>query len=761
MEKNRYNPQGSYRPKDFNTIVREAAELLNSIYEFEVEDKEKRKKRRNQEDYISNNLFERQKESHDYEVAATNPDNGKKGMDPRYTSMKKCLCLDGRTAERRKQAVLRSLETVGKRYEELYPNVDTNKIYIDLQTNTLASPNMIDKHSGLLVAVALYIADYAFISNQYEDLLYILDSHNVPEWVDEPFAHKLYTLDRKVIKQLLTLLYYRNVPGKITPCPKNILMMDGKAAERTLSYKGNPKECSEYREVLNEVLNMIQPEEKQRTEALFTQKAEDCIDFAMEYMAKQYESALKALNKMQKDVKNLKEQISELPPKNTPPAELFPKLSPLLMPEARLTAVSSIIKDRIGKMPQMEELHALRNKVNNVIYQMNSVNEISKYRGTPLLYMESTSNGNGYIEENLNKEWDKVTYANPYDMCFGFFLLLDKGEDIAWLFGSINPVLTKMCDSLPWGLMGLYEWNEDKLQTIVTAEEESPSETEMLYLCQYGNPDDEYKESLQQYIYRKTGFVIPPRLFSTDDEHAELRDDGVTEQEIPWFLILKQLANDYFRMVSAQEKSCQTVEQIQEEPIPEEPQEEIKVTDETETEETLKDTIRKQKEEIDKLKKLAYQIKKEAENEKERADSLRTDREIERRELSDLRELLFNLRNDNEEAESTPEEEQIELPYETAGKVVVFGGHDNWLKKIKPMLPNVRFISENASYLEGTVKNATEIWIQINNISHSMYNRIMSIAKLHKAPIRYFKSTSSERCAKQLANENKKYMLTQ
>ena len=758
MSKNKFIPQESFKNKDYKSIIKEAGNLLDGIYEFEVDDKEKRKSRRYQEEYISHNLFERQKESHVYEATIATAD-GKKGMDPRYISMKKCLCLDGRTADRRKQSVLRALEAVSKKYADLYPDVDTNKIYMDLQTNSLTSPNMLDKHSGLLVAVALYIIDYTFLSNQYDDLVYILDSHNIPEWRDEPFAYKTYATDRKTLKKLLTLLYYRNVPGKVTSEVKNMLMMDGRAAERTLTYKGNPKECSEYREILNEILDLIQPEEKSRTERLFTEKVNEHIDFTMEYMVKQYEKALKSLKKIAKDVNEMGKHVADLPAK----VSSIPQLSPLLMPEARFTTVSNIMKDRIEKIPQIEELTTLKNKVSNVIYQLNSVNEIPKYRGTPLIHMESTSNGNEYIDEDLHKEWDKIEYANPYDICFGFFLLLDKGDDIAWLFGNVSPVLTKMCDLLPWGLIGLYDWDDEKLSDIITKEEESYSETEMTYLCLYGKQDDEFKESLQQYIYRKTGIIVPPRIFSTDDEHTELKDDGVTEQEIPWFLILKQLANDYFRVTNSQEKSDKEKHQIEEkqEQTQEIAQECPKETIETESEEALKETIRKQKEEIDRLKKLTYQSKKDAENEKIRADAVRADREMERKELSDLRELLFKLRNGNEEIENTPEEEQIELPYETAGKVVVFGGHENWLKKIKPMLPNVRFVSEDSSSLEGTVKSATEIWIQINNISHSMYNKIMSIAKLHKAPVRYFKSTSSERCAKQLANENKKYMLKQ
>ena len=82
---------------------------------------------------------------------------------------------------------------------------------------------------------------------------------------------------------------------------------------------------------------------------------------------------------------------------------------------------------------------------------------------------------------------------------------------------------------------------------------------------------------------------------------------------------------------------------------------------------------------------------------------------------------------------------------DTAGDgVVVFGGHDSWLKAIRPLLPNVRFFGHELPDL-GAIRSADAVWPQANSMSHKHYYK-------GDIPIRYFRYASARKCTDQLAS---------
>ena len=131
---------------------------------------------------------------------------------------------------------------------------------------------------------------------------------------------------------------------------------------------------------------------------------------------------------------------------------------------------------------------------------------------------------------------------------------------------------------------------------------------------------------------------------------------------------------------------------------------------------------------------------------------------LEHRELADLRELVFNRELDaNKQARREKPEKQYAFPYETKKRTVVFGGHDSFLRAIKPLLPNVKYVdARNLSYSPEIIRNADVVWIQNNCISHSQYWSIVKNCKLAGIQMRYFAYASAEKCARQLADEDQK-----
>jgi hypothetical protein len=76
-----------------------------------------------------------------------------------------------------------------------------------------------------------------------------------------------------------------------------------------------------------------------------------------------------------------------------------------------------------------------------------------------------------------------------------------------------------------------------------------------------------------------------------------------------------------------------------------------------------------------------------------------------------VRELVFNQKNAPEESEEGLTSE-IQFPYQTDKRGVVFGGRDTWIKAIRPMLPNVTFINKWQTPNTDMIRAAEVMWIQ-------------------------------------------------
>ena len=137
-------------------------------------------------------------------------------------------------------------------------------------------------------------------------------------------------------------------------------------------------------------------------------------------------------------------------------------------------------------------------------------------------------------------------------------------------------------------------------------------------------------------------------------------------------------------------------------------------------------------------------------------DALERSREMMDRELADLRDLVFH-REAEDSARLEKPDKVYAYPYETKKRTVVFGGHDTFLKAIKPMLPSVKFVNTAIlSFDPNIIRNADVVWIQNNCISHSQFGSIVKQCKQAGVQMRYFGYASAEKCAEQLVTEDLK-----
>jgi hypothetical protein len=134
-------------------------------------------------------------------------------------------------------------------------------------------------------------------------------------------------------------------------------------------------------------------------------------------------------------------------------------------------------------------------------------------------------------------------------------------------------------------------------------------------------------------------------------------------------------------------------------------------------------------------------------------DALRQGRQLKeendrlRRELADLRELVFL--QQTEESSTQIEEKSIQFPVTTTGKIVSFGGHPSWIRDMKKLLPNVIFYSAEVIPNKDVLRNADQVWVQTQYISHAAFYRIVS-ALGSDTQMRFYVSKSARSCAEQL-----------
>ena len=377
------------------------------------------------------------------------------------------------------------------------------------------------------------------------------------------------------------------------------------------------------------------------------------------------------------------------------------------------------------------------------------------------------------------------TVEDPFAVCFALIHLLDSGDDTPWLMRSGSSLVALAQRMLPWYM----EWDEmtdeqcdewlDGMEYNYNGwqQKETPPD-----------PLDYYHEThdglnLAQIIYRLCRNVVPVGLHPFATEKQQMIADGMEETKARRLTDMAEL----MFLQSFQEKLYRHPRYFDYEEEAEKEQEKLSLAieaikkaiasqgqwgnasneianDETKRErdsaivadlEKTQAELGAARRQIKVLQAEMAELRRDVTREQAEAERELKKLRMEHRELADLRELLFN-------RQVTPASEEkaekiIVFPYKTRQRTVVFGGHDSFLKAIRPMLPSVRFVDvENVSFNQDIIRHADVVWIQNNCISHSQYWSIVNRCKLSGVQLRYFAFASAEKCAEQLALEDQK-----
>lgn len=150
----------------------------------------------------------------------------------------------------------------------------------------------------------------------------------------------------------------------------------------------------------------------------------------------------------------------------------------------------------------------------------------------------------------------------------------------------------------------------------------------------------------------------------------------------------------------------------------------------TQTELKVKDnTMKKLQEQIERLerenRRLRNQLDEEAQN---------------RNELNSLREFMFNL---DKQEEYTLKERNFSKLQNVKGLVV--GGHENWQRRMKELLPNFKFLHPDTLNIDISILDNVDIVLFYTNyLNHAMYYKVINEARKKNIKIAYISANTNE-----------------
>ena len=348
---------------------------------------------------------------------------------------------------------------------------------------------------------------------------------------------------------------------------------------------------------------------------------------------------------------------------------------------------------------------------------------------------------------------------NPFEMCFALIYLLDSGDETPWLFRPGGTVMSYTYAMLPWAfsMQDEAENNADDLEK---------AEACVAFLSEDGKKEGcvdfyhsgRHGRNFAQILFKLCNVVVPFGSSDFYDESFEYigKEDAGLARALADMAHIMDMGK--FKAFLDPERSYMDIsdesdEDSSEDKSAEDTKDSGKVLDNEQVSvESLQQEISRYKDEIKKLKR-SFVLEKQRFSEKlsEQQEKNKVFQK-ERQELIDLRELVFNQENDvHAEGQQVVEVQEVSYPYETKKRTVVFGGHDSFLKVIKPMFPTVRFVdTKNISFSPEIIRKADIVWIQNNCISHPQFWNVIRIANQYDVQVRYFTNAGVERCAQQL-----------
>lgn len=342
------------------------------------------------------------------------------------------------------------------------------------------------------------------------------------------------------------------------------------------------------------------------------------------------------------------------------------------------------------------------------------------------------------------------TVSDPYAICIAYLLLEKEGDALASLNTLTGAVITCAERHLPWGVGEPQAWSRTfqdgtpdyELRHTFAGAGAEQDEANGLPVCPV---EDGQQLSEAQLFYLVTGYALPRNRVPSQELIDWFVKQGLSEERSRELTFGAMLAvyQDNLRDLLSLEPSFDDFDDDGDPEGEAAPQTDPEV--ESQNEARITDLMRQVKE----LRRALYESERTARQFQEQLLEEERQSARERMELNQLRDVLYRIKSGEEQGERQTEA-VIELPWQVTRRVLVFGGHDTWLKAIRPMLPGARFFEKESLPDLNALKNADVVWIQSNAISHKFFCRVIHAARKANIPVRYFGFASARKCAEQL-----------
>lgn len=363
------------------------------------------------------------------------------------------------------------------------------------------------------------------------------------------------------------------------------------------------------------------------------------------------------------------------------------------------------------------------------------------------------------LAEHINPEMaEKLCHfrvADPFETCFALLYLLEQYDDLPWLYSFPVAVLCAAGNQLPWSRTTYDEEDDSFWPEPAPCSQSIRRLAPEWYEADYITDDAGWEKgasdraSLAQIIYQMTGTLLPRNMQRYAAAKKRLRREGLSPSKVNSVIAVMAVLGEASRQCSGELFDSPWDEEE------EELQEIAQATEQTENNElSAVEENERLKHELDNLRRAAHAAETEAKQTKQKLAELAQNAERQRLELADLRELVFRQQNGTEEAAT--EDTSIRFPYRTRHRIVVFGGHDSWLREIRQKLPDVRFVYKDVPPNPNLIRHADVVWIQTNCLSHSTYSVIMDTVRRYSKLVRYFSYASAVKCAEQVVEQDQK-----
>lgn len=634
--------------------------------------------------------------------------------------------LDRTRSKRRIGAALNCMDQALGLYEKYCPCIDgvfyPEEDYAECVSFPIPGYDTLDSDYYLLIGAAVWIINELKRTKSLYKAVDLLPEVPFEEGIYIPFDDVGCSYD--VMEAFIYVLMHRN-----DDCSGYRSKNDADrhiADELTAQNKQHQDVPS--RRLYEEILNFIPEERRRQADEMFYEKAEEAFII---YLKCRHSQAVKQ-DRLTTQADRLIERL-EIQTKNAK-AEFHGRQvrsgTPVMHSVDNVQrTVDAILKDHESLDNCYDQLDELHQDAGLVQYHFFSV-----------LGEEQDKIGDEFGSKGKELV-SSFSISNPTAMCFAMLDLLDRGDDLPWLYFPCIAIMQRTGQTLPW-----YGDEYDGINPIIAWEEGDPELKEFpnMDACRYhkidpDDPDYRPRMSLNQILFECCGSIFPGNIdrYGNIAESLNQYDLNLSERQLILTAAIVILTSD-FELEDTTWTSSQDIS-------------DNKSEDDTKEKDQAK-IIADQKQELEALRTTAHRLQCACSDLNRRYQTLEKEYKADQQELGELRELIFNQENDIRENVSSG----IQFPYTIQKETVVFGGHPTWLKEIKPLLNgNIRFMEAPDHFDENIIRNADTVWIQNNAISHSVYYRIMNTARSYHIPVHYLAFSSARKCAEQIMNKDK------